>query len=108
MADRVTESDVRHVASLARLGIEPAKVAQLVRELNGILEHMDALARVDTSSIQPFVPEKLDALPLRRDEGVGTSVPLARPLPEMAPEMRDGFFLVPRLATHEDEGSHSS
>ncbi len=105
MADRVSEDDVRHVASLARLGIEPAKIEQLVRELNGILEHMDVLARVDTSSVQPFVPEKLNAMLLRRDEG--TSVPLARPLPEMAPEMRDGLFLVARLATHEDEASHS-
>ena len=106
MADRVSESDVRHVASLARLGIEPSKIQQLVRELNGILEHMDVLARVDTSSIQPFVPEKLDAMPLRPDEG--TSVALARPLAEVAPETRDGFFLVPRLATHEDDASHSS
>jgi aspartyl-tRNA(Asn)/glutamyl-tRNA(Gln) amidotransferase subunit C len=106
MPDRVKENDVRHVASLARLGIEPAKIEQLVRELNGILEHMDVLARIDTSGIQPFVPQKLDALPLRRDEG--PSVPLARPLSDIAPEMRDGFFLVPRLATHEDEGSHSA
>ncbi len=106
MPDRVTEEDVRHIASLARLAIEPAKIEQLVRELNGILEHMDVLARIDTSSVPPFVPEKLDAMPLRRDEG--TSVPLARSLPEIAPEMRDGFILVPRLATHEDEGSHSS
>ncbi len=106
MADRVSEKDVRHVASLARLGIEPAKIEQLVRELNGILEHMDVLARIDTSGIQPFVPQKLDAMPLRRDEG--PSVPLAGPLSDIAPEMRDGFFLVPRLATHEDEGSHSA
>ena len=106
MADRVSEDDVRHVASLARLGIEPSKIQQLVRELNGILEHMDVLARVDTSNIQPFVPERLAEMPLRPDEG--TYVALARPLSEIAPEMRDGFFLVPRLATHEDDVAHSS
>ena len=106
MADRVSEKDVRHVASLARLGIEPAKIEQLVRELNGILEHMDVLARIDTNGVQPFVPQKLDAMTLRRDEG--PSVPLARPLSVIGPEMRDGFFLVPRLATHEDEGSYSA
>jgi aspartyl-tRNA(Asn)/glutamyl-tRNA(Gln) amidotransferase subunit C len=106
MPDRVSEADVRHVASLARLGIEPSKIEQLVRELNGILEHMDVLARVDTSSIDPFVPQQLDAMPLRPDEG--TSVALARPLNEIAPETRHGFFLVPRLATHEDDASHSS
>ena len=106
MPDRVSEADVRHVASLARLGIEPSKIQQLVRELNGILEHMDVLTRVDTSSVQPFVPQELDAMPLRPDEG--TSVSLARPLTEIAPDTRDGFFLVPRLATHEDNASHSS
>lgn len=106
MTDRVSEADVRHVASLARLGIEPAKIEQLVRELNGILEHMDVLARVDTSGIQPFVPQELDTMPLRPDEGL--SVALARPLDEIGPDTRDGFFLVPRLATHEADASHSS
>lgn len=106
MANRVSEDDVRHVAALARLSIEPGRIGQLVRELNGILEHMDVLARVDTGAITPFVPDELDAMPLRADGGL--SVALARPLPAIAPEMRDGFFLVPRLATHEDDDSHSS
>jgi aspartyl-tRNA(Asn)/glutamyl-tRNA(Gln) amidotransferase subunit C len=101
---RVRESDVRHVASLARLGLEQAQIEQLVHELNGILAHMDVLARVDTSGIAPFVAERLDAMPLRSDED-GVSTLLALPLPSIAPEMRDGFILVPRLATHEDDGS---
>jgi hypothetical protein len=29
-------------------------------------------------------------------------LPLARPRDAFAPEMREGFFLVPRLATHEE------
>lgn len=106
MADRVSEADVRHVASLARLGIDPDKVQQLVRELNGILEHMDVLARIDTRRAQPFVPERLDALPLRAD--AGQSLALSLPLEAIAPETRDGFFIVPRLATHEDDAAHSS
>ncbi|MGH7711213.1 MAG: Asp-tRNA(Asn)/Glu-tRNA(Gln) amidotransferase subunit GatC [Gemmatimonadaceae bacterium] len=107
MARGVRESDVRHVASLARVGLEPGRIEQLVRELNGILEHMDVLARVDTSGIQPFVAQGLDAMPLRSDAD-GTSTPLSEPLATMAPEMRDGFFLVPRLATHEDDGERSA
>jgi len=121
MAEGVREGDVRHVASLARLGLEPEQIEQLVRELNGILGHMDVLARVDTSGIEPFVPERLDVMPLRSDDG-GSGIkgsdslkqqpfkesdplipPLLKPLTSMAPEMRDGFFLVPRLETHEDD-----
>ncbi len=104
MAEGVRDGDVRHVAALARLALEPEQIRQLVRELNGILAHMDVLARVDTSGIEPFVPERLDTMPLRSDEN-GTRTPLAPPLSSIAPEMRDGFFLVPRLATHEDDGS---
>jgi hypothetical protein len=42
-----------------------------------------------------------------RSDVDGTSVPLAVPREAFAPEMRDGFFLVPRLATHEDAGERS-
>lgn len=99
----VSEEDVRHIAALARVGLERERVEQIARELNGILAHMDALARIDTTGIPPFAAERLDTMPLRPDES-GASTPLLVPLSEIAPEMRDGFFLVPRLATHEDVG----
>ena len=38
----VSHEDVRHIAALARLGLEPDRVTLLVGELNGILAHMDA------------------------------------------------------------------
>jgi len=41
--------------------------------------------------------------PLRVD--VGNQIPLARPREAFAPAMRDGFLIVPRLATHEDQES---
>jgi aspartyl-tRNA(Asn)/glutamyl-tRNA(Gln) amidotransferase subunit C len=44
-------------------------------------------------------------MPLGADER--TSVPLVRARDEFAPLMRDGFFLVPRLATHDDAGDAS-
>jgi aspartyl-tRNA(Asn)/glutamyl-tRNA(Gln) amidotransferase subunit C len=39
---------------------------------------------------------------LRTDEG--PPIPLALPKESFAPAMRDGFFIVPRLATHEGAG----
>jgi aspartyl-tRNA(Asn)/glutamyl-tRNA(Gln) amidotransferase subunit C len=41
--------------------------------------------------------------PLRDDEG--PAIPLARPLDAFAPAVRDGFFLVPRLASHASVGA---
>lgn len=97
----VSEADVRHIAALARVGLEADRVEQIARELNGILAHMDVLARIDTSRALPFTADGLEATPLRSDESAA-AIPLLVPLPEIAPDMRDGFFLVPRLATHED------
>lgn len=100
----VSEDDVRHVASLARLGLDPARVAGLVSELNGILEHMDVLRAVDSSSGTPA--GKGETTALRPDEG--PQLPLERPREDFAPAMRDGFFLVPRLASHEGEGERTA
>lgn len=94
----VSEQDVRHIAALARLEIADDRVSTLVRELNGILVHMDVLQRVDMSSAAP-ASQPDSASVLRSD--VPGSVPLARAREEFAPAMEGGFFLVPRLATHE-------
>ena len=94
----VTTDDVRHIATLARLGLEEARIPALVQELNGILAHMEALGRVDTTDVTPAAGVGSGGTPLRTD--AGPSAPLARSREAFAPSMRDGFFLVPRLATH--------
>jgi aspartyl-tRNA(Asn)/glutamyl-tRNA(Gln) amidotransferase subunit C len=95
----VTIDDVRHIAALARLGLDDDRATLLVRELNTILGHMDALSKVDTDGVQESVGVGAAGLPVRPD--TGPPIPLARSLDAFAPAMRDGFFLVPRLSTHE-------
>jgi aspartyl-tRNA(Asn)/glutamyl-tRNA(Gln) amidotransferase subunit C len=97
----VTIDDVRHIAALARLGVSDERGQALVGELNTILAHMDVLQAVDTSAVASDEEER--AMPLRPD--AGPPVPLAHPLDAMAPALRDGFFLVPRVATHENAES---
>jgi aspartyl-tRNA(Asn)/glutamyl-tRNA(Gln) amidotransferase subunit C len=100
----VTREDVRHVAVLARVGLSDTRAASLVAELNAILGHMEVLSRVDTSRLEPVVGTGAERLPLQADRG--PCVALTRKLEEFAPAVRDGFLLVPRLATHETaEGS---
>jgi aspartyl-tRNA(Asn)/glutamyl-tRNA(Gln) amidotransferase subunit C len=96
----VTREDVLHVASLARLALDEQSVPRLVRELNGILEHMEVLRKVDTEGVMGAEGVGDAGMPLRSDGG--PPYPLGHPREELAPETRDGFFLVPRLATHED------
>lgn len=96
----VSERDVRHIAELARLGLEPDRVHVLVDELNGILAHMEELRAVDTVGVDTMSATVGPKATLRPD------VPRSTPGPDItafAPQIADGFFLVPRLASHEQE-----
>ena len=96
----VSEDEVRHVATLARLGLDESRIPTIAAELNGILAHMEVLSKVDTSIVGPVTGVGAAGTPLRVDGG--NQIPLARPREAFAPAMRDGLLLVPRLATHED------
>jgi len=98
----IDPDDVRHIAALARLAVPESRIPELVSQLNGILSHMDALARVDTSAVTGAAGVGAEPMPLRAD--IGPPIPLEHPLASFAPQLRDGFLLVPRLATHEDSG----
>ncbi|MFL5605734.1 MAG: Asp-tRNA(Asn)/Glu-tRNA(Gln) amidotransferase subunit GatC [Gemmatimonadaceae bacterium] len=95
----MTIDDVRHIASLARLGLTDERAAKLMVEMNTILGHMDELSKVDTTGVQEAIGVGARGLPVRPDGGA--PIPLVRSLEAFAPAMRDGFFLVPRLSTHE-------
>jgi aspartyl-tRNA(Asn)/glutamyl-tRNA(Gln) amidotransferase subunit C len=95
----VTLDDVRHIASLARLSVSDARAQALVAELNTILDHMDVLSSVSTDGADSDT-SGLRGAPLRPD--TGPQIPLERARDTFAPRMADGFFLVPRLSTHED------
>ena len=102
----VTREDVLHIAQLARLGVDEARAEELTRELSSILGHMEVLAQVDTQAVAIAAGVGAGGTPLRAD--VGTPALLTGTLESVAPLMRDGFFLVPRLATHEDSAESSA
>ena len=96
----ISLDDVRHVAALARLGLGDDQARTIAKELSTILEHMAVLANVDTEGLDEVVGVGAPNLPLRPDEG--PPIPLQQGPEAFAPRMQDGFFLVPRLTTHED------
>ena len=95
----ISIDDVRHIATLARLGLTDERAASLVSELNTILAHMDVLSKVNTEGVQEAIGVGARGLPARGDHG--PPIPLERSLDAFAPSLRDGLLLVPRLSSHE-------
>ena len=94
------------MAALARLSIDPARLPGLVAQLNGILAHMEVLGSVEGGGGMWDVGGTGSGTPMRSDES-DSPVRLVDSRESFAPLMRDGFFLVPRLTTHEDHGDRS-
>lgn len=92
----LSDAEVRHVAALARVGLDAERIPALARELSGILAHMEALQQIPLGDDDALAEQH--AMPLRHDRV--DPVMLAVPRADFAPAMRDGFFLVPRVATH--------
>lgn len=95
----VTRQDVLKVAKLANIAVDDGKLDALARELNSILGHMEELSKIDTERVLPAEGLSSGGQRLRPDHGPSDA--LALPPGAFAPEMRDGFLVVPRLATHE-------
>ncbi|HYD53776.1 MAG TPA: Asp-tRNA(Asn)/Glu-tRNA(Gln) amidotransferase subunit GatC [Gemmatimonadaceae bacterium] len=95
---RVSPDDVRRVAALARLELGEERLTAVAAQLDGILSHMEVLRSVDLRTLASGDGER-EPTPLRPD--VPGSIPLERPREAFAPHTRDGFFLVPRLASHD-------
>jgi aspartyl-tRNA(Asn)/glutamyl-tRNA(Gln) amidotransferase subunit C len=86
---------VRHVAMLARLGLEPGDEEFYAEQLSGILDHIDRLQEVDTDDIPPTAQVVEVTNPLREDvprPGLTQAEALAN-----APQAYDGFFRVPSI-----------
>jgi aspartyl-tRNA(Asn)/glutamyl-tRNA(Gln) amidotransferase subunit C len=96
----VTREDVLHIAELARLGVDAARAEELTKELSEILSHMEVLSQVDTATVPTTAGVSAGGTPLRPDAGWPPL--MSGTLASFAPKLRDGFFIVPRLATHED------
>lgn len=97
----VTRDEVLRIAELARLGVDAARADELTRELSSILAHMEVLSRVDTAGAAPTEGDHARGTTLRPDAGVAAA--MSGTLESFAPSVRDGFLIVPRLATHEDQ-----
>jgi aspartyl-tRNA(Asn)/glutamyl-tRNA(Gln) amidotransferase subunit C len=95
---KITEKEVRYVAALANLDLTDAEVQRFEGDLNEILAHMDQLAEIDTSGIEPMAQVLYEAAagaPLRSDVPI-SSLSNQEALAN-APQPGAGYFKVPKV-----------
>src|SRR5579859_4885412 len=91
----LSKDEVRHVALLARLGLEPGDEEFYAGQLSGILTHIDRLQQLDTDAIAPTAQVVEIAGELRDDvprPGLTQEQAMAN-----APATHDGSFRVPSI-----------
>jgi aspartyl/glutamyl-tRNA(Asn/Gln) amidotransferase C subunit len=92
----VTPEELLRIAGLARIRPDPERAARLVEDLNRVLAHVEALRGADVSGVQEGDGLAAELPPFRDPEPEPD--PLAPGGVEaMAPDWREGFFVVPRL-----------
>ena len=91
----LTRAETDEIAHLARLALTDAELDRFAAELTTILDHVAALAEVDTDGVEPMTHAVPITLRLRDDEP-RPSLPVEVALAD-APSVRDDHFEVPAI-----------
>lgn len=92
---RLTLEQALRVAELSALHLDRDEAAALCHDLGSVLEHLEALERVDVGGVEPTFHPLAPPLTLRPDV-VGPSLP-REVLLAGAPASEQGGFAVPRV-----------
>jgi aspartyl-tRNA(Asn)/glutamyl-tRNA(Gln) amidotransferase subunit C len=91
----LTREEVLHVATLARLSLEPAEVELFTRQLNDILAYVEKLQELDTTDVPPLA-HVIPVSNVFREDAVTPGLDREAAL-DNAPAREEGAFLVPRI-----------
>jgi aspartyl-tRNA(Asn)/glutamyl-tRNA(Gln) amidotransferase subunit C len=95
MADTLNETQVRHVAQLARLKLSDSDVPRLSKQISSILDYVAQLQQANVDGLEPMA----HPLPLHsvlREDDVGESLTVQQVLAN-APGKAGAFFTVPKV-----------
>jgi aspartyl-tRNA(Asn)/glutamyl-tRNA(Gln) amidotransferase subunit C len=92
----ITEADVRYVARLARLHLEPPEAERMTGELAKILGHIAKISEIDLAGVAPMA-HVLDVVNVERDDKAVPSLEREDAL-RNAPAVTDESFRVPRMS----------
>lgn len=92
---QVDEKTVRRIARLARIKITDEEAQSLQGELTGILNWVEQLSEIDTTSVEPMTRVVAQDLKKRTDRV--TDGEIAADIVKNAPMVEDNYFVVPKV-----------
>lgn len=95
--NNITQAEVEHVASLAKLALTEQEKTIFTNQLDKIFEVVDTLAEVDTEGVEPTYSMTDVENELREDEAVDAKQRAA--LLKNAPETQETLIKVPAILT---------
>ena len=97
---KIGRDEVLHIARLAELAVDDSELPELVKQLDDIVGYVAQLEQLPAEAGTGAFHPGPAALAWRED--TVRPVSLAFPPEKLAPEFRDGFFVVPRLGAMEE------
>jgi aspartyl-tRNA(Asn)/glutamyl-tRNA(Gln) amidotransferase subunit C len=91
----VDEAQVKRIARLARLAVEPQDLSHLAGEINAILGFVEQLSKVDVNAVEAMTSVTPIAMKKRADI-VNDGGDAERVL-KNAPAREDDYFVVPKV-----------
>lgn len=97
--DGIGPDDVAHIADLARLDLTPEELAEMSAQFQAILGHLESLAAVDTTGVEPL-DHPLPMTDVLREDVPGPTLDRGAWLPH-APDSAEGQVRVPAIRTED-------
>ncbi len=91
----VDADTVRRIARLARLRVTEEEVSALQGELSGILDWIEQLDEVDTSTVEPLT--RVIPMTLKKRVDTVTDGEIEEQILANAPAQEDAMFAVPKV-----------
>ncbi len=91
----LSPDQVRHIARLARLGIDESEIESYADNLSRIVDFVDQLGKAETADVEPMAHPLEMAQRLREDEV--TESDHRDEYQENAPQTEAGLYIVPRV-----------
>ena len=87
--------DVKRIAHLARIEVEPREAERVLAQLSGIFRLIEEMQAVNTDGIEPMAHAQ-DVMLRLREDGVTRSDQRAL-FQAIAPQVEAGLYLVPKV-----------